>query len=136
MKLNPYLTFNGTCEAAFKFYETCLGGKIGFMMKNGQSPMADQTPPERRDQVMHARLMLGDQVLMGSDAPPDRYEPAKGFTVTLSVDEPAEADRVFNALSEEATVTMPIQETFWARRFGMLTDRFGVPWMINCEKPE
>jgi PhnB protein len=136
MRINPYLTFNGNCEAAFKFYERCLGGKIGFMMRNSESPMAAQTPPERRNQIMHARLMVGDQVLMGSDAPPDHYQPAKGFTVSLSVDEPAEADRIFGALSEQGTVTMPIQETFWARRFGMLTDRFGIPWMINCEKPQ
>jgi PhnB protein len=72
---------------------------------------------------------------MGSDAPPDRYEPMKGITVTLGVDEPAEAERIFNALSEGATVQMPIQQTFWAARFGMLTDRFGTPWMINCEQP-
>ena len=136
MQLNSYLTFNGTCEAAFKFYERCLGGKIAMMMKNADLPMAAQTPPERRDQIMHARLMAGNQVLMGSDAPPEHYQPAQGFNVCLSVDEPAEADRIFAALSAEGDVTMPIQETFWARRFGMLTDRFGVPWMVNCEKPE
>jgi PhnB protein len=78
--------------------------------------------------------MVGDKILMGSDAPPDRYKPMQGFSVTLGIDEPAEADRVFHALSEGGSVTMPIQETFWARRFGMLVDRFGTPWMINCEK--
>ena len=83
---------------------------------------------------MHARLSVGDNVLMGSDAPPDRYEPMKGFTVTLGIDDPHDAERVFHALSENGTVQMPIQETFWAVRFGMLVDRFGTPWMINCEK--
>ena len=97
--------------------------------------MADQTPREWRDKIMHARLIVSGEVLMGSDAPPDRYEPMKGITVTLGVDEPAEAERIFNALSEGATVQMPIQQTFWAARFGMLTDRFGTPWMINCEQP-
>jgi len=84
--------------------------------------------------VMHARLIVGDEVLMGSDAPPDRYEPMKGITVTLGVDEPADAERIFSALAEGGTVQMPIQQTFWAARFGMLTDRFGTPWMINCEQ--
>ncbi|HEU0154750.1 MAG TPA: VOC family protein [Stellaceae bacterium] len=136
MQLNPYLAFNGECEAAFKFYERCLGGKIVMMLKNGESPMADQTPPDRRDQIMHARLVAGDAVLMGSDAPPGHYEKAKGIMVTLGVEDPAEAERIFAALSEQGSVQMAIQETFWASRFGMLTDRFGIPWMVNCEKPE
>ncbi|HEY1299433.1 MAG TPA: VOC family protein [Stellaceae bacterium] len=136
MQLNPYLAFNGECEAAFKFYERCVGGKIVMMLKNGESPMADQTPPDRRDQIMHARLVAGDAVLMGSDAPPGHYEKAKGIMVTLGVEDPAEAERIFAALSEQGSVQMAIQETFWASRFGMLTDRFGIPWMVNCEKPE
>jgi len=74
-------------------------------------------------------------VLMGGDSPPDRYEPTKGMTIMLGVDEPSEAERVFKALSENGTVQMPIAETFWARRFGMLVDQFGIPWMVNCEKP-
>jgi PhnB protein len=135
MQLNPYLTFNGRCEAAFKFYEKVLAGKIEAMMTYGSSPMAEQTSPEWRNKIMHARLSVGDKMLMASDAPPDRYEAMKGIMVTLGIDDPSEADRVFNALSEKGTVQMPIQETFWARRFGMLVDQFGTPWMINCEKP-
>ena len=134
MQLNPYLTFNGQCEAAFKFYAQCLGGKIVAMMTHEGTPMAKDTPPEWLGKIIHARMMVGDTILMGSDAPPPHYEPMKGFSVTLGTDEPAEADRVFNALAEGGTVRMPIQETFWARRFGMLVDRFGTPWMINCEK--
>ena len=134
MQLNPYLTFNGQCEPAFKFYEKVLGGKIEAMLLHEGSAMADQVPPEWRSKIMHARLSVGDNVLMGSDAPPDRYEPMKGFTVTLGIDDPHDAERVFHALSENGTVQMPIQETFWAVRFGMLVDRFGTPWMINCEK--
>jgi PhnB protein len=83
---------------------------------------------------MHARLVLGDKVLMGSDAPPDHYEEMKGFSVTLGIDNPTEAERIFHALADSGMVRMPIQETFWAKRFGMLVDRFGTPWMINCEK--
>jgi PhnB protein len=135
MQLNAYLMFDGQCEAAFRFYEQALGGTIVAMMTFGESPMAEQTPAELRGQIMHARLIVGDTVLMGSDAPGERYEPMKGFSVALGVDEPGEAERVFNALAAGGTVTMPIQETFWAHRFGMLIDRFGTPWMINCEKP-
>jgi PhnB protein len=134
MQLNPYLSFDGKCEAAFKFYERCLNGKIVAMMTYAGSPMEEQTPPELRDRIMHARLTVGDEVLMGSDAPPGRYEGAKGFSVTVGIDDPTEAERVFHALAQNGTVQMPIQETFWATRFGMLVDQFGTPWMINCEK--
>jgi len=134
MQLNPYLSFDGRCEAAFKFYEKALGGKIEAMMTYGSSPMAEQTLPAWRNKIMHARLKVGDEILMASDAPPDRHEAMKGIMVTLGIDEPGEAERIFRALSENATVQMPIQETFWARRFGMLVDQFGTPWMVNCEK--
>ena len=134
MQLNPYLLFNGQCEAAFRFYERCLGGKIVAMMPHAGTPAEGQVPPEWRDKIIHARLVVGDQVLMGSDAPPDHFEKPQGFSVTLGIDNPVEAERVFNALAENGTVRMPIQQTFWAERFGMLVDRFGIPWMINCEK--
>jgi len=133
--LNPYLSFNGQCETAFKFYERCLDGKIVAMMTYGRSPMEGQTPPEWRNKIMHARLIIDDEVLMGSDAPPERYERAKGISVTLGIENPADAERIFHALAQNGTVQMPIQETFWAARFGMLVDRFDIPWMINCEKP-
>lgn len=134
MKLNPYLTFTGSCEEAFRFYEKVLGGKIEAMMTAVGTPMEKQVPPEWRNKIMHARMTVGGTVLMGSDAPPDRAEPMKGVAICLNLDETAEAERVFHALSEQASITMPIQETFWAQRFGMLTDQFGTPWMINCEK--
>lgn len=136
MQMNPYLGFNGQCETAFKFYEKVFGGKIVMMMKYGDSPMADKTPPEVKDKIMHARITVGDEVLlMGSDAPPQMYEPMTGMSVAVSIDKPADADRIFAALAEGGTVRMPIQETFWAQRFGMLTDQFGTPWMVNCERP-
>src|SRR5919108_5018005 len=99
MQLNPYLVFNGQCAAAFKFYEQVLGGKIEGMQTHGDSPMAEQTPPEWRDRILHARLVVGDEVLMGSDSPPHHYDQPKGFSVSLSVDNPAEADRIFQALA-------------------------------------
>lgn len=134
MQMDPYLTFNGTCEAAFKFYEKVLGGDL-FLLKYGESPAAAQTSPESKDKIMHARLVVGAERLMGSDAPAQMYEPMKGISVTLSVDQPTEAERVFAALAAGGTVRMPIQETFWAHRFGVLVDKFGTPWMINCERP-
>ncbi|HKA74410.1 MAG TPA: VOC family protein [Xanthobacteraceae bacterium] len=134
MQVNPYLMFNGTCEAAFKFYEKVLGGKIEAMIPHKGSPAEGHVPPEWKDKIMHARLAIGDRVLMGSDAPPGHFEQPKGFSVTVNPTDPAEADRIFGALSEKGTTTMPIQETFWAARFGMCVDRFGIPWMVNCDK--
>jgi PhnB protein len=136
MRLNPYLLFSGQCEAAFKFYERCLGGKIEVMMAYADSPAEKQTPAEWRNKILHARLAVRDQVLMGSDAPPGRQEEPKGFSVSLTVDSSAEAERIFHALAENGAVRMAIQKTFWAERFGMLVDRFGIPWMINFEEPE
>ncbi len=133
MQLNPYLNFNGQCEAAFRFYEKCLGGKIVEMLTHGGSPIADQIPKEMHDRILHARLTIGDKVLMGSDCPAGQYDAPKGFAVTLGIGNPTEAERVFHALAENGSVQMPIQKTFWAIRFGMLTDQFGTPWMINCE---
>ena len=135
MQLNPYLTFKGDCEAAFKFYEKVLGGKIIMMMTHEGTPAASQVPPEWGKKIIHARMTIDDQVLMGSDAPPSHYAKPQGFSVSVSVTDPADADRIFQALAENGTVRMPIQETFWAHRFGMLADKFGIPWMINCEKP-
>jgi PhnB protein len=133
MKLNPYLSFNDECKAAFTFYEQCLGGQIDSMMTYGESPMADQAPPEKLDKIMHVSLIVGDTILMGSDAPPGYFEKPQGFSVSLVFNDPLEAERIFNTLAENGTVRMPIQETFWSPRFGMLIDRFGIPWMINCE---
>jgi PhnB protein len=135
MQLNPYLNFKGQCEAAFKFYEQCLGGKIMGMHTYAQTPLADKVPPDWRNKIIHASLVVGEKALMGSDAPPERYEQPKGFSVSLAYDNPAEAERVFRALSQNGTVQMPIQETFWALRFGMFVDQFGIPWMVSCEKP-
>jgi PhnB protein len=135
MQLNPYLNFNGQCEAAFKFYEKSPGGKIEAMFTHAGTPAEQQTPPEWRDKILHARLTIGDNILMASDAPPDCYEEPKGFSVSLQINDPKEAERIFRALAENGKVQMAIQETFWATRFGMLVDQFGIPWMINCEKP-
>ena len=104
------------------------------MLTHEGTPSEQDVPPEWRKKILHARLTVGDQVLMASDAPPERYEQPKGFSVSLNIDDPAEAERIFHALAENGKVQMPLAQTFWAIRFGMCVDRFGIPWMVNCEK--
>ena len=134
MDLNPCinLSFDGQCEAAFKFYERCMNGKITFMLTYADSPMARDAPAEWSGKIAHATLVIGSTRLQGSDPPPGGYEMPKGFCIMLN---PAEhdAERLFADLVEGGTVQMPLQQTFWAARFGMVRDRFGIPWAINCE---
>ncbi len=134
MTLNPYLNFNGNCEEALRFYETALGGNIDCLIPHAGTPAEAHVAPEWRDQIMHGRITGNGQAIMASDACGERYQQPQGFSVALNIKEPAEAERVFRALSENGQVRMPIQETFWAHRFGMVVDRFGTPWMVNCEK--
>ena len=131
---NTYLNFNGNCEEAMNFYAKLLGGNIVMMMKAKGSPMEKDSPPEFLDKIMHARMTLGTNVLMASDAPPNRYSKPQGFSVSVSVEDPKEADRIYAGLAAGGIQTMPITETFWAIRFGACVDRFGTPWMVNCEK--
>lgn len=134
MKINAYLTFNGNCEEAMRFYASCLGGTLDPINTFGDTPACDHVPADYRDKIMHARLTVGDQVLMASDNMPDYpYDGVKGCSIALNVDSIAEAQRVFAALSEQGQVIMPLDKTFWAVSFGMLVDRFGVPWLVNCE---
>ena len=135
MTFGPYISFDGRCEEAFHFYEKCLGATIVGIYRYEGSPMAGQVPADWGQKVMHSTLTLdGKTVMMGEDAPPNRYKAPQGFSMSVSVNDPAEADSVFQALAECGTVTVPIQQTFWTVRFGMLVDRFGVGWMINCEQ--
>ncbi len=134
MQLHPYLTFNGDCEQAFKFYEQYLGAKIEAIMKHAGTPAEEHVPVEWRDKVLHASLIVGDQVLLAADATPENYEKPKGFFVHLQMKDPAEAERIFHELAKDGTIQMPIQKTFWAWSFGMVVDRFGIPWMIHCER--
>jgi len=132
MQIAPYLNFNGNCREAFTFYAGLLGGHIEMIQTHGTSPMADQVPPEWQDKIMHVSMRLGEFTLMGSDAPAQYFRPAEGLWVSLAVDEPAEAQRIFDALAKGGSVQMALEKTFWARSFGMVKDRFGTPWMINC----
>jgi len=133
MRLSPYLLFNGDCEEAFKFYAEVLGGKIDGIMKNAGSPAEEHVPAEWRDKVLHAHMTFGDSALMASDAPPGRYSKPQGFSVSIQLKDRAEGEGFFKALSEGGSVTMPFEKTFWSPGFGMCTDRFGIPWMVNTE---
>jgi PhnB protein len=137
MELNTQIALNGQCEAAFKYYEKCLGAKIAFMLTYADSPMAEQTPAGWREKICHARITLDGAELTGADvnASAEQYQKPQGFSLQLNIADPAEAERVFQTLAENGTVQMPLQKTFWAERFGVLIDQFGVPWDINCEKP-
>jgi PhnB protein len=135
MQFNCYLYFNGNCEEALRFYEKLFGGKIEAIFPHEGSPAASQVPPEWQKKILHARMTIGNSVIMASDAPPGRFHKQQGFSINIALHDIAKAERIFAALAENATaVTMPMAETFWAQRFGMLTDRFGIPWMINVEK--
>ncbi|MFQ4139246.1 VOC family protein [Nodosilinea sp. PGN35] len=133
MQVNPYLMFDGQCEAAFKFYHQVLGGELGDMMTFAGSPAEAEVPAEFANKIMHTQLTFGDWAIMGSDCPPGQYDAPKGFSVSLQIPDPDKAEHIFQALAEGGTIQMPLEKTFWAQRFGMAVDKFGIPWMINCE---
>lgn len=135
MKLHTYLNYGGNCEQAFRFYEQHLGAKIVFMMKHGESPDTSSVPPEMKDKILYANLTLGETQLMASDVPASNFQPMRSVYLSLSVDTSAEADRIYNLLAEGGQIFMPISETFFAFRFGMLRDQFGTSWMIIHERP-
>jgi PhnB protein len=133
MKINAYLSFDGRCREAFEFYERVLGARIVFIQTYGESQAADATPAGHRNRVMHVTLLAGDQVLQGADAPPGQpFTQPAGFSVALHVDQASEGERLFNGLAQGGTVRMPFQATFWAKGFGMVTDQFGTPWIVNA----
>lgn len=134
MHIHPYLNFDGNCAEAFRFYEKALGGEIEAMMTYENSPMADEMSPAWKGRVMHASMKVGDARLMGADSQPDNHLAPQGLYVSLHITDVPEAERVWKELSEGGSVEMDLQQTFWAARFGVCTDRFGTPWMINCDE--
>jgi PhnB protein len=134
MQVNPYLFYNGNCEAAFKYYEKVLGAKIESMMTHEGAPAEMQTSPEWKKKIMHAKLTIDGEVIMASDSPPDYFRQPQGFAVSLQVEDPTNAERRFKALAEGGTVTMAFSPTFFSNGFGMCVDQFGIPWMVNCPK--
>lgn len=133
MQMTTYLSFKGDCEAAFKFYEQVLGAQLGALFRYAGSPMEGQAPAGWSDKIMHGSLTLGGQTLMGADISPDQYEQPKGVSLSLQIQSITDAERIFKALANEGKVIMPLEKTFWAERFGMVVDRFSIPWLINCE---
>jgi PhnB protein len=133
MQLITYLNFSGNCDAAFKFYAETLGGKITFLTRLGESPMGDKVPEEMKDKIMHATLEAPDGgVLMGADHPQGKKVSPAGFCVSVQLKDMAEAERIFERLSEGGKVQMAFQKTFWSPGFGMCIDKFEIPWMVNC----
>lgn len=135
LSINPYLNFAGNCREAFELYAKVLEAPVSFLITMGESPMADEVPKEMHDQICHISLQRDGLTLMGSDCLPDQYEAPQGTTINIGVETVEKAESVFAQLSEGGEITMPLEETFWAERFGMCVDRFGVPWMVNCDKP-
>ena len=133
MEMTAYLSFKGDCEAAFKFYEQCLGAQPGAIFRYAGSPMAGQVPPDWSDKVMHGSLTVGGHAIMAADVMPEQYEEPKGFSLSLQMKSVEDAERIFRELATEGRVVMQLEKTFWADRFGMVVDRFGIPWLINCE---
>ena len=133
--IKPYIAFNGNCQEAIDFYKEKLGAVVLFSQTWGESPMAEQAPGHE-DKIMHVSLKIGDSVIMACDNMSD-HSPNVGDNISLTIGtyDVAEADRAFEQMSDGAKILMPMQETFWAQRFGMLTDKFGINWMFNCEKP-
>ena len=134
MKLYTYLNYGGNCRQAFEFYEEHLGGKIRFVTTHGEQPDNTAVPPEWKNAVLHARMELGETILLGADIPPDRFKPMRSAYLTLIVDGIGEAERIYALLSEGGEIFMPMEETFFARRFAMLRDRFGTSWMLLDER--
>lgn len=133
MRLHTYLSFNGDCREALAFYARQLGGNVVAMQSFGEVPGCEGMPADVKDKIMHGRVDIGAYSLMGTDATPDHpYPGVHGAHVVADVDEPEKAESLFAALAIDAQVEMPLDQTFWARRYGILTDRFGVRWMVNC----
>ena len=132
MQVNPYLSFDGNCDAALKFYQKVLGAKIELTFPYGEGNAEMQTPPGWQNKIMHAKITIDGEIIMASDAPPGHFQKPQGFSVALQVEDPADAERRFKALSEGGTGTMPFGKTFFSNGFGMCVDQFGIPWMVNC----
>ena len=136
MKLHTFLNFGGNCEEAFRFYEQHLGGKIMMLMRRGEQPNQPVTWPGWENSIQYAHMELGETQLMASDVQPDRFQPMRSVYLSLTVDSAAEAERIWALLSEGGQVYMPMEETFFATRFGQLRDKFGISWMILASNPQ
>ncbi|HEX6545780.1 MAG TPA: VOC family protein [Bryobacteraceae bacterium] len=135
MKLHTYLNYGGNCKAAFDFYEKHLGGKITARKMYGDQPGADKLSPEQKNLVLYSNMHIGETELMGSDVPPEQFQPMRSAHLSLTVDTTEEAERIYKLLADGGQIFMPMEETFFAFRFGMLRDQFGTSWMILHPRP-
>jgi len=132
--VNPYITFKANCRHAIEFYKGALDAQVLFIQKVGDSPMSDMGPPEN---IMHCTIKVGNSTIMMSDDPrPDSAAGDGNISLAIGLNDPDRAKRIFDNLSEEGSVIMPLGKTYWAEAFGMVTDRFGVRWMVNCDAPK
>jgi PhnB protein len=134
MEMTIEVNFKGECEAAFRFYVQCLGAELGSVFRYAGSPFANRVPENWSDKIMHGSVTIGGQVLMGADVTEDQFVERQGFSLSLQIKDTADAERIFDELARGGVVRVPLEETFWAARFGMVVDRFGVPWQVNCEE--
>jgi PhnB protein len=134
MKIYTYLNYGGNCREAFEFYAEHLGGKITMIATHGEQPGADKVPPEWKKAVLHARIEIGDTILMGADIPPDRFQPMRSAYLSLMADSVEHAERVYSLLTKDGQIFMPMEDTFFAKRFAMFRDRFGTSWMLLFER--
>jgi PhnB protein len=132
MKLYTYLNYGGNCRQAFEFYERHLGGRITQVTTHGELPDA-KAPEDWKNAILHARLEIGDTILMGADIPPERFKPMRSAYLTIIADTPEETERQYALLTDGGEIFMPMEQTFFAKRFAMLRDRFGTSWMLHCE---
>ena len=132
MQVNPYLFYDGNCEEALKYYQKVLGARIEAMLPYEGGPAEMPIPADYKKKIMHARLTIDGEVLMASDAAPGHFQKPQGYAVSLQVEDPTDAERRFKALADGGSVNMPFGKTFFSRGFGMGTDQFGIPWMVNC----
>lgn len=132
MRISPHLCFDGQCREAMQLYQSILGGTIETMLTYGESPMASSTDSRWHGRIVHATLLLGELELTGVDMIPGSYQRPQGFFVTLAVDGVARARKIFESLGQDGAIRVPFEETFWSPGFGVLVDRFGVPWEINA----
>jgi len=135
MKLHTYLNYGGNCAEAFRFYEKHLGGKIIMMMTHGEQPGPSEVSPDLKKAILHASMTIGETQLFASDVPPERFQAMRSVYLSLAFDSSGEAERIYALLSDGGEIFMPMEETFFAFRFGMLRDRFGTSWMILHARP-
>ena len=138
MQVMPYLIFEGRCEEAIEFYQKAVGARVEEMVRFSEAPEPpppDMVAPGSERKILHSSFLIGDTMVMASDGYCKEAASFKGFSLSLNVETPEEVDRYFNALVDGGQVTMPLGATFWSKRFGMLTDRFGIGWMVNCVQP-